>query len=52
MLESIQFCANVSKSKYVIMGKGKLRTERLKDTELDPILMGEHEVENSVFNID
>ena len=47
MLESIQFRANVSKSKYVIMGTGKLRTERIKDTESDPILVGEHEMENS-----
>ena len=40
MLESKQLCANVSKSKYVIVGTEKSRTLCLKEAEFNPILMG------------
>ena len=47
MLGSKQLHTNVSKSKYVIVGTEKSRTECLKEAELIPILMEEHVLDNS-----
>ena len=47
LLESKQLRANTSKSKYVIIGTQKSRTEMLKDAEVNPVMMGETVIENS-----
>ena len=46
MLESEQLRANVSKSKYVIVATEKSRTECIIEAESNPILMGDHILEN------
>ena len=45
MLESKHLCANMSKSKFVIMAPPKSRTELLKEAEANPIKMGETIIE-------
>ena len=47
LLESKQLRANISKSKYVLIGTEKAREECLKEAEEKPILMGEHTIGNS-----
>ena len=46
MLESKQLKAKVLKSKYVVIGPRKLRTECLKRAEKNPIKMGDYILEN------
>ena len=48
LLESKQLRANISKSKYVIIGPEEAREKCLKEAKEKPILMGEHTVGNSV----
>ena len=47
MLESEQLTTNKSKSKYVIMAPLKSRTDQLKESEVNPMKMGEIIIENS-----
>ena len=47
LLESKQLRANTSKSKFVVIGSKESRTEVLKDTENNPIMMGTTVIENS-----
>ena len=47
LLESKQLQANTSKSKFVVISSRKSRTERLKDAEINPIMMGTMVIENS-----
>ena len=47
LLESKQLRANTSKSRYVVIGSQKSRTEILKEAEINPIMMGTMVIENS-----
>ena len=47
LLESKQLRANTSKSRYVVVGSQKSRTEILKEAEINPIMMGTMVIENS-----
>ena len=47
LLESKQLCAKTSKSRFVVIGQQKSRTEVLKDAEINPIMMGDTVIENS-----
>ena len=47
LLESKQPCANTSKSRYLVIGQQKSRTEILKEAELNPIMMGTTVIKNS-----
>ena len=47
MLESKQLPANISKSKFVLIGTEEAREKCLKEAKEKPILMGEHTVGNS-----
>ena len=47
LLESKQLRANTGKSRYVVIGPQKSRTEILKEAEINPIMMGTMVIENS-----
>ena len=47
MLESKQFRANTSKSKFVVIGTPESRTEILKEAEANSIKQGETIIDNS-----
>ena len=47
LLESKQLRANISKSKYVLIGTEEAREKCLKEAKEKPILMGEHTIGNS-----
>ena len=47
MLESKQLKANVSKSKFVVIGSERSKKACLKEAEQNPIRMGDHVLENS-----
>ena len=49
ILEIKQLRANVSKSKYGIMGTEKLKTGCIKDAESNPLLIGDHKLGNFPF---
>ena len=49
MLKNKQIRTNVSKSKFLIIGKEKSRTACLKEAESKPILLAEHKLENSAL---
>ena len=47
LLESKQLRANTQKSRFVVIGQQKSRTEILKDAEANPIMVGDMIIENS-----
>ena len=47
LLESKQLRANTSKSRFVVIGQQKSRTNILKEAEINPIMMGTTVIENS-----
>ena len=47
LLESKQLRANTAKSRFVVIGLQKSRTEILKEAAANPIMMGDMTIENS-----
>ena len=47
LLESKQLRANTQKSRFVVIGQQKSRTEILKDAEINPMMMGDTFIKNS-----
>ena len=47
LLESKQLRANTAKSRFVVIGSQKSRTEILKEAAANPIMMGDMIIENS-----
>ena len=47
LLESKQLRANTSKSRYVVIGHQKSRTEILEEAEINPTMMGTMVIKNS-----
>ena len=48
LLETMQLRANTAKSKYVVINVPESRTEKLKEAEANPIMMGDTIIENSI----